>query len=110
VKSSVRFVKQYTMRASGSVFMRFETSDDRRIEINVREGRDGCVKFTRREARFEAMRRLGITVPCPNGCADPVVPGVWIDPAYCAKRQATKTPKSVARIPQDAEAKEGTVR
>ena len=86
-RTAVRFARQYTT-GNGNVFMRFETTDDRAVEVNTRAGRDGLTKFTRREAKFEAMRRLGVTVPCPNGCPDDVVPGAWIDPEYCAKRQA----------------------
>jgi hypothetical protein len=87
--SPVRFVKQYTLNASGNSFMRFETTDGKRtVDVNVRAGRGGIAKFTRGEAKIQAMRELDITVPCPNGCPDNVVPGAWIDPEYCAKRQA----------------------
>jgi hypothetical protein len=90
--SPVRFVKEYTV-GSGRRFMRFETADgDRMTEIMVREARDvdphGLALHTRAEAKILAMRKLGITVPCPNGCPDNVIPGAWIDPEYCAKRQA----------------------
>lgn len=89
----VRFVKQYTI-GSGRVLMRFETADgERSAEIVVREAKDvdphGLQLHTRAEAKILAMRKLGITVPCPNGCQDNVVPGAWIDPEYCAKRQAS---------------------
>lgn len=86
--SPVRFVKQYTV-GSGRMFMRFETADGERMtEIVVRDDRQGLQLHTRAEAKILAMRKLGITVPCPNGCPDNVVPGAWIDPEYCAKRQA----------------------
>lgn len=86
-KAPVRFVKQYTS-VSGNVFMRFEALDGRVAEIRVREGRGGIITHTRAEAKLAVMRRLDITIPCPNGCPDPVVPGVYIDPEYCARRQA----------------------
>jgi hypothetical protein len=83
----IRFVKQYTV-VSGRVFMRFETPDGEcATDIVVREDRKGPWLHTRAEAKILAMRELGITVPCPNGCPDQVVPGAWIDPEYCAKRQ-----------------------
>jgi hypothetical protein len=75
----VRFARQYTT-GGGNVFMRFQATDGRTAEVRVREGRGGVFTFTRREARLEAMRRLGIGLPCPNGCGGTVVPGAWIDP------------------------------
>jgi hypothetical protein len=86
--SPVRFVKQYTS-VSGRMFMCFETADGERVvDIVVRADRQSSVLYTRAEAKILAMRKLDITVPCPNGCPDNVVPGAWIDPEYCAKRQA----------------------
>lgn len=77
---TVRFDRQYTT-GSGNVFMRFVATDGRVVSVKVREGRDGLAKYTRREARLAAMRELGITVPCPNGCGGQVVAGAWIDPS-----------------------------
>ncbi len=78
-RSPIRFVRQYTTHA-GNVFMTFQADDGRIAEINVRAGRQGVWLYTRSEAKIQAMRKLGIGVPCPNGCGKTVVAGAYIDP------------------------------
>lgn len=86
--NAVRFVRQYTL-GSGRILMRFETANgERSTEIVVRENRQGLMLHTRAEAKIQAMQNLNITVPCPNGCSDNVVPGVFVDPECCMQRQA----------------------
>jgi hypothetical protein len=66
---AVRFVKQYTT-SSGNMFRQYEGPGGRRVDVRMREGRTGQVRYTQREATAEARRLLGL-VPQAAEAAEP---------------------------------------
>ncbi len=67
---AVRLVKQYTMTSSGNTFRQYEGPGGRRVDVKMRQGRTGQVRYTQREATAEARRLLGL-VPQAAGAAEP---------------------------------------
>lgn len=51
------FVKEYTIPSSGNRFMQFEAANGRKYDIKVREGRNGSILYSRKEARALAEEK-----------------------------------------------------
>lgn len=68
---AVRFVKQYASPSSGNMFRQYEGPGGRRVDVKMREGRAGQVRYTQREATAEARRLLGLV---PQAAAQPAEP------------------------------------